>query len=116
MAAQFQMADRRPRQIKFVRHGQLHETVEDRIKTRWAPERIAGRTRLEGARPESFEETITPYLLQLRHAFRIVIAPSKPPDVPPLASGKKAPYVQLRREVSILFRPVAVAHRTVFGD
>ena len=59
MAAQLQTADWRARHRKLVRHGRLRETVEKRLRTGWMPEQIAGRMRLEGARPRVCQETIS---------------------------------------------------------
>ena len=51
MAAQRQTADRRARHRKLVRHGRLREMVEERLRAGWTPEQIAGRMRLECAKP-----------------------------------------------------------------
>jgi IS30 family transposase len=116
MAAQCQTADRRARHRKLVRHDALRETVEARLKAGWTPEQIAGRMRLEGARLRVRQETIYRHVYS-KDGMRSELwwhLPNHRMSRRPRRARKRLPP-KFGREVSILFRPEAVAHRTEFG-
>ena len=116
MAAHRQTADRRARQRKLVRHGQLRETVEDWLRAGWTPEQIAGRMRLEGARPRICQETIYRHVYG-REGMREGLwwhLPNHRMSRRPRRARKRLPP-KFGREVSTLIRPEVVARRTPFG-
>jgi IS30 family transposase len=116
MAAQLQTADRRARHRKLVRHEALRTTVEERLKAGWTPEQIAGRMRLEGARPRVCQETIYRHVYShdgMRSELWWHLPTHRMSRRPRRARKRRAST--FAREVSILFRPEAVAHRTEFG-
>jgi IS30 family transposase len=116
MAAPLQTAVRRARHRKLVRHNGLRVTVEDRPKAGWTPEQIAGRMRLEGARPRVCQETIYGHVYS-RDGMRYELwwhLPNHRMSRRPRRSRKRRAS-SFAREVSFLIRPEAVAHRTKFG-
>lgn len=116
MAAQLQTSDRRARHRKLVRHAGLRERVVARIKAGWTPEQIAGRMRLENARPRVCQETIYRHVYS-REGMREELwwhLPTHRMSRRPRRARKRLPP-KFGRELSILFRPEAVAHRTEFG-
>ncbi len=116
MAAQLQTADRRARQRKLVRFDALRQTVEERSKSGWTPEQIAGRMRVEGARPRVCQETIYRHVYSKdgKRAELWWHLPNHRMSRRPRRARKRRAS-GFAREVSILFRPEAVAHRTEFG-
>ena len=116
MAAQLQTADRRARQRKLVRHAGLRDCVVERIRNGWTPEQIAGRMRLENARPRVCQETIYRHVYS-REGMSDELwwhLPNHRMTRRPRRARKRLPP-KFGRELSILFRPEAVAHRTEFG-
>lgn len=116
MAAQLQMADRRARQRKLVRFASLRSEVEDRIRSGWTPEQIAGRMRLERAQPRVCQETIYRHVYGregMREELWWHLPTHRMSRRPRRARKRIAP--KFGRELSILFRPEAVAQRTEFG-
>ena len=116
MAAQRQTMDRRSRHRKLVRYDRLRETVEERLKAGWTPEQIAGRMRLEKARPRVCQETIYRHVYSkdgMRSELWWHLPNHRMSRRPRRARKRRAS--NFAREVSILFRPEAVAHRTEFG-
>ena len=116
MAAQLQTADRRARHRKLARHDRLRETVEERLKAGWTPEQIAGRMRREGVLPRVCQETVYRHVYSkdgMRSELWWHLPNHQMSRRPRRARKRQAP--RFGREVSILFRPEAVAHRTEFG-
>jgi IS30 family transposase len=116
MAAQLQTADRRAHQRELLRHDAPRESVEGRLRTGWTPEQIAGRMRVEGARPRVCQETIDRHVYR-RDGMRSELwwhLPNHRMSRRPRRSRKRRAS-SFAHEVSILFRPEAVAHRTEFG-
>ena len=116
MAAQLRTADRRTRQRKLARSDDLRAAVEDRLRAGWTPSQIAGRMRLKGAAPRVCQETIYRHIYS-REGQRADLWWHLPTH-----RKTRRPWRQrcrraskFGREVSILFRPEAVAHRTEFG-
>ncbi len=116
MAAQLQTGDRRARQRKLVRHDALRSVVEDRLKAGWTPEQIAGRMRRENAQPRVCQETIYRHVYSKdgKRAELWWHLPNHRMSRRPRRARKRRAS-SFAREVSILFRPEAVAHRTEFG-
>ena len=116
MAAQLQTADRRARQRKLVRHAGLRDCVVERIKNGWTPEQIAGRMRLEGSKPRVCQETIYRHVYSREGKSDELWwhLPTHRMSRRPRRARKRLPP-KFGRELSILFRPEAVAHRTEFG-
>ena len=116
MAAQLQMSDRRARQRRLVRHANLRRRVEERIKSGWTPEQIAGRMRLEDVQPRVCQETICRHVYG-REGMRGELwwhLPNHRMARRPRRARKRLPP-KFGRERSILLRPEAVAHRNGFG-
>ena len=116
MAAQLQTVDRRARPRKLVRHADLRDCVVERIRNGWTPEQIAGRRRLEGARPRVCQETIYRHVYSregVREELWWHLPNHRMARRPRRARKRLQP--KFGRELSILFRPEAVAHRTEFG-
>ena len=115
-AARLQTADRRARHRKLVRHNGLRETVEERLRSGWTPEQIAGRMRLEDVRPRVCQETIYRHVYSrdgMRSELWWHLPNHRMSRRPRRARKRRAP--RFGRGASILFRPEAVAHRTEFG-
>lgn len=130
MAAQHQTGNRRARQRKLIRHDRLRITVEERLKSGWTPEQVAGRMRLENAMPRACQalpgrvsrrecpERRTIYRhIYSRDGKRAELWWHLPNHRMSRRSrpARKRRASNFAREVSILFRPEAVAHRTEFG-
>ena len=116
MAAQLRTSDRRARQRKLIRHPQLCDQVVDRIKDGWTPEQIAGRMRIERAPLRVCRETIYRYIYAkegLREELWWYLPSHRKARRPRRARKRRAP--KFHRDVSILFRPEAVAQRSQFG-
>lgn len=116
MAAQLRTADRRARQRKLVRFVALRSAVENHIRNGWTPEQIAGRMRIENVRPRVCQETIYRHVYG-REGMREELwwhLPNHRMARRPRRARKRLPP-KFGRELSILFRPEAVAHRTEFG-
>ena len=116
MAAQLQTADRRARPRKLVRPAGLRDCVVERIGNGWTPERIAGRMRLDGARPRVCQETTYRHVYR-REGMREELwwhLPTHRMSRRPRRARKRLPP-KFGPEPSIPFRPEAVTHRTEFG-
>ena len=116
MAAQLRSSDRRARQRKLIRHPQLRDQVVDRIKDGWTPEQIAGRMRIERAPLRVCRETIYHYIYGkegMREELWWYLPTHRKARHPRRARKRRAP--KFHRDVSILFRPEAVAQRSQFG-
>ena len=100
-----------------MRHDGLRDTVEERLQSGWTPEQIAGRMRLEGARPRVCQKTIYRHVYS-KNGMQSELwwhLPNHRMSRPPRRARKRQ-AVRFGREVSILFRPEAVAHRTEVSD
>jgi IS30 family transposase len=116
MAAQLMTADRRARQRKLIRHRDLRDRVIARIKDGWTPEQIAHRMIHERARPRVCQETIYRYVYAaegMRQELWWYLPTHRKARRPRRA--RKKPPPEFHRDVSILFRPDAVALRQQFG-
>ena len=116
MAAQLRTSDRRARQRKLIRHPQLRDQVIERIKDGWTPEQIAGRMRMERAPLRVCQETIYRYIYAkegMREELWWYLPTHRKARHPRRARKRRAP--KFHRDVSILFRPEAVAQRSQFG-
>ena len=116
MAAQLRTSDRRARQRKLIRHPQLRDQVIERIKDGWTPEQIAGRMRIERAPLRVCQETIYRYIYAkegMREELWWYLPTHRKARRPRRARKRRAP--KFHRDVSILFRPEAVARRSQFG-
>ncbi len=115
-AAQLMTTDRRARQRKLIRHPGLCRRVVERIKDGWTPEQIAWRMIYENACPRVCQETIYRYIYAkegMREELWWYLPTHRKARRPRRA--RKRPPPKFHRDVSILFRPDAVAHRRQFG-
>ncbi|GAD57442.1 mobile element protein [Limimaricola cinnabarinus LL-001] len=116
MAAQLRTSDRRARQRKLTWHPQLRDQVVERIKEGWKPEQIAGRMQIERAPLRVCQATIYRYIYAkegLREELWWYLPTHRKARRPRRARKCRAP--KFHRDVSILFRPEAVAQRSQFG-
>ncbi|TDQ60451.1 IS30 family transposase [Maritalea mobilis] len=116
VAAQTRSSNRRTQQQKLIRFPDLCRRIVEKIKIGWTPEQIANRMIYEDVQPRVYQETIYRYIysetgieqelwwyLPLHRKSRL-----------PRKARKKLPS-KFHRDISILFRPEAVAHRRQFG-
>ena len=116
IAAHDRTARRRERQRKLVRHSELRTIVETRLKAGWTPEQIAGRMRLEDTSPRVCQETIYRHVYSkdgMRSELWWHLPNHRMSRRPRRYRKRRAP--RFSKDVSILFRPDVVAHRTEFG-
>lgn len=116
MVARLKAAIRRAKERKLIRRAELQSQVIDRIKAGWKPEQIAGRMRLEGAKPRVCQETIYRFVTSkegMRHDLWWHLPEHRRKRRPHRARKRQAP--KFRPENSILFRPDDVAHGRQFG-
>ncbi|WP_210529860.1 IS30 family transposase [Rubellimicrobium arenae] len=116
MVAKMKATLRRAKERKLIRHAELQGQVIDRIKAGWTPEQIAGRMRLEGAKPRVCQETIYRFVYSkegMQHDLWWYLPEHRRKRRPRRARKRQAP--KFCPENSILFRPDDVAHRRQFG-
>ena len=116
LAAQIRTVDRRARQRKLIRHPQLCKRIVDHVTSGWTPEQIAGRLRLENARPRACQETIYRYIYGregMKQELWWYLPTHRKARRP--RRGRRPRISKFHRDVSILFRPEAVAQRREFG-
>lgn len=116
VAAHQECARRRSRKRKLIKHAGLRSLVADRIKNGWTPEQIAGRMRYEGAPRRVCQETIYRYIYSKEGLAQELwwYLPTHRKSRRPRRARKRPPP-KFHRDVSILFRPDAVAQRQEFG-
>jgi IS30 family transposase len=116
LAAHSDCAKRRSRKRKLIKHADLRSLIVDRIKDGWTPEQIAGRMRYENARQRVCQETIYRYVYSKEGMAQELwwYLPTHRKSRKPRRARKRLPP-KFHRDVSILFRPDVVAHRTEFG-
>lgn len=116
LAAQTETNKRRSRQRKLILYPDLCKLVVSRIQNGWTPEQIAGRLRREKAMPRVCQETIYRYVYS-KEGMKDELwwyLPTHRKTRHPRRARKQLPP-KFKSEVSILFRPEAVAYRTEFG-
>jgi|TARA_R110002051_G_scaffold262170_1_gene322110 IS30 family transposase len=116
VAAHHDCAKRRSRKRKLIKHADLRCLVVARIKDGWTPEQIAGRMRYECASRRVCQETIYRYVYSKEGMAQELwwYLPTHRKSRKPRRARKRLPP-KFHRDVSILFRPDVVAHRTEFG-
>lgn len=116
VAAHSMMRDRRTRQRKLIRWPDLCSKVVERIKHGWTPEQISNRMILENAVPRVCQETIYRYIYSAEGMKQELwwYLPNHRKSRLPRRARKKLKS-KFHRDVSILFRPEAVAQRKQFG-
>lgn len=116
VAAHEDCARRRSRKRKLIKHVELRRLVEERIIKGWTPEQIAGRMRFENAALRVCHETIYRYIYSKEGMAQELwwYLPTHRKARRPRQARKRLPP-KFHRDVSILFRPDAVAHRQEFG-
>ena len=99
-----------------MRHDAPRETIEERVESGCTSEQIAGRMRLENGRPRGCWETIYRHV-HSKDRKRAELCWHLPNHRMGrrLRRARKRRASSFAREVSILFRPEVVAHRTEFG-
>lgn len=115
-AAQLMAADRRARDRKLIRHPDLCKQVIDRLKNGWTPEQISNRMILDQSTPRVCQETIYRYIYSKegkRDDLWWYLPTHRVARRPRRTRRRREP--KFHRDVSILFRPDAVAHRRQFG-
>lgn len=116
VAAHSMTRDRRSRQRKLIRWPDFCSKVVERIKHGWTPEQIAHRMILENAVPRVCQETIYRYIYSTEGMKQELwwYLPNHRKSRLPRRARKKLKS-KFHRDVSILFRPEAVAQRKQFG-
>lgn len=115
-AAQMMTADRRARKRKLIKHPTLLLQVIEGLKNGWTPEQIGNRMAYENAPLRVCQETIYRYIYSKEGMSKELwwYLPTHRMSRKPRRARKRLPP-KFDREVSILFRPDAVAHRRQFG-
>lgn len=115
-AAQLMAADRRARRRKLILYPNVLSAVIQRLKNGWTPEQIGNRMILEKALPRVCQETIYRYIYSKDGMAQDLwwYLPTHRKRRAPRRARKRLPP-KFCRDVSILFRPDAVAHRREFG-
>ena len=115
-AAQLMATDRRARQRKLLRHPGLCSRVIERLKNGWTPEQIGNRMIHEKAPLRVCQETIYRFIYSKEGLWDDLwwYLPNHRTARRPRRARKRLPS-KFHRDVSILFRPDAVAYRREFG-
>ena len=108
--------DRRARQRKLLRHPGLCKRVIKRLKNGWTPAQIGNRMIHEKAPLRVCQETICRFIYSKEGLWDDLwwYLPNHRTAHRPRRARKRLPS-KFHRDVSILFRPDAVAHRREFG-
>jgi len=116
VTANMMTCERRTKQRKLYRYPALCETIIERVKHGWTPEQIANRMIFENVVPRVCQETIYRYIYSKEGIKQELwwYLPNHRKSRLPRRARKKLPS-KFHRDVSILFRPDAVARRTQFG-
>ncbi len=115
VAAQTFSSNRRTQQQKLIKFPDLCRRIVERIKSGWTPEQIANQMIFENVQPRVCQETIYRYIYSQDGMSQELwwYLPLHRKSRLPRRARKKLPS-KFHRDVSILFRPEAVAYRSQF--